>query len=81
MGLAMAIMFATRNPTLVLKIGPKDSLFLVNKVLHLFNVKDGTAGQCAHLSPSLLPVQKLVLDYTASFKDPAHNRLCNMYKV
>jgi hypothetical protein len=81
----MAIMFASHRPSLVLKIGPRDSVTLVDKVLRQFNAGTSTHGQ--YISPATmkegrrLPAYKVVLDFTASFKDKSHNRLCKMYKV
>jgi hypothetical protein len=83
--LAMAIMFATHRPSLILKVGPRDSPTLVNRVLHLFHAGDTTDAQYIP-RPSMiegrqLPAHKVVLDFTAVFKDKAHDRLCRMYKV
>jgi hypothetical protein len=54
-------------------------------VLHMFSAKASSNGQNIS-APSMtegrpLPAHKVVLDFTAVFKDKAHDRLCKMYKV
>jgi hypothetical protein len=90
LSLAMAVMFGAHHPALVIKVSPADSVQDVEFMLKQFNVGEGyrhrTDKGCYRHPLSMVPGQKLpsyrvVLDFTSSFKEKEHSRLCTIKKV